>query len=568
MKFDRPALRILIVGGYGSFGARLVTLLKDDARLSLIVAGRDLRKAEQFCASLKGVAAILTPQRFVRGRDGEAHLKELAPDLVIDASGPFQAYGKEAASDPYQLPRAAIACGINYLDLADDAAFVEGIAALDAIARKAQLFVLSGLSTCPALTSAIVRVLASGFARIDEVAGGIAPSPFVDMGRNVLHAIASYAGKPVVLWRDGKKASAPALLSHRRYAIAPPGVVPMKPMRFSLVEVPDLRLMPQVGPSLQRVWFGAAIRPRFQHAGIVALGRLVRAGILRSLCTLVPLMNRVQRHMRWGEHRGGMIVEATGSDAHGAELVRSFHLLAEGDTGPFVPVVAAAAMIGRVCDAKPPPAGARAAWADLQLDDVMPQLSRLKIRTGTRMTLPPDTPLYQRILGDAWAARPPEWRAMHDVRTTMTASGKANVQRGKNPLARLAAFVMRFPPARALVDVEVRFDVKNGVEKWTRNFRGRKFSSTQEEGTGARSHLVIERFGPLAFSMALETQGSRVALVQQGWRAFGVPMPRFLGPRVTAHEDVKAGRFVFFVRITHPVCGLIVQYDGWLKPDA
>lgn len=215
--------RILIVGGYGSFGARLVTLLKDDTRLSLIVAGRDLRKAEQFCASLKGVAAILTPQRFVRGRDGEAHLKELAPDLVIDASGPFQAYGKEAGSDPYQLPRAAIACGINYLDLADDAAFVEGIAALDAIARKAQLFVLSGLSTCPALTSAIVRVLASGFARIDEVAGGIAPSPFVDMGRNVLHAIASYAGKPVVLWRDGKKASAPALLSHRCYAIAPPG---------------------------------------------------------------------------------------------------------------------------------------------------------------------------------------------------------------------------------------------------------------------------------------------------------------------------------------------------------
>jgi len=35
-------LRILIVGGYGVFGGRLVELLEDDARLTLLVAGRSL----------------------------------------------------------------------------------------------------------------------------------------------------------------------------------------------------------------------------------------------------------------------------------------------------------------------------------------------------------------------------------------------------------------------------------------------------------------------------------------------------------------------------------------------
>jgi hypothetical protein len=34
------ATRILILGGYGTFGGRIVELLQDEERLSLIVAGR------------------------------------------------------------------------------------------------------------------------------------------------------------------------------------------------------------------------------------------------------------------------------------------------------------------------------------------------------------------------------------------------------------------------------------------------------------------------------------------------------------------------------------------------
>jgi hypothetical protein len=48
---DRPApaagrtLTILIVGGYGTFGSRLVQLLEDEGRLRLIVAGRSLQRS-------------------------------------------------------------------------------------------------------------------------------------------------------------------------------------------------------------------------------------------------------------------------------------------------------------------------------------------------------------------------------------------------------------------------------------------------------------------------------------------------------------------------------------------
>src|SRR5688500_11664754 len=46
------ALRILILGGYGTFGGRLARLPADEERITLIVAGRSMARAEAFCAVL------------------------------------------------------------------------------------------------------------------------------------------------------------------------------------------------------------------------------------------------------------------------------------------------------------------------------------------------------------------------------------------------------------------------------------------------------------------------------------------------------------------------------------
>jgi hypothetical protein len=59
--------RVLILGGYGNFGGRLARLLADDARLTLLIAGRSHERAKIFCAGLGGVAK-LEPHGF--DRDG------------------------------------------------------------------------------------------------------------------------------------------------------------------------------------------------------------------------------------------------------------------------------------------------------------------------------------------------------------------------------------------------------------------------------------------------------------------------------------------------------------------
>ena len=161
----RMSLRVLILGGYGTFGGRLARLLADEARLTLIIAGRSLERAEAFCAALPAQATLI-PAAFDRDGDADAQLAALAPDIVVDASGPFQVYG-----DPYRVVRAAIARGIGYLDLADGSEFVKGIAQFDAAARERGVFVLSGVSSVPVLTAAVVRRLGVGMTRVDAMNG-------------------------------------------------------------------------------------------------------------------------------------------------------------------------------------------------------------------------------------------------------------------------------------------------------------------------------------------------------------------------------------------------------------
>ena len=52
---------ILIVGGYGVFGGRIVQLLEGEPRLSLIVAGRSASRAAAFCKRRRKAAARLIP---------------------------------------------------------------------------------------------------------------------------------------------------------------------------------------------------------------------------------------------------------------------------------------------------------------------------------------------------------------------------------------------------------------------------------------------------------------------------------------------------------------------------
>src|SRR5262249_15834180 len=45
-------MKVLILGGYGTFGGRLARLLADEPALTLLIAGRSHAKAATFCGEL------------------------------------------------------------------------------------------------------------------------------------------------------------------------------------------------------------------------------------------------------------------------------------------------------------------------------------------------------------------------------------------------------------------------------------------------------------------------------------------------------------------------------------
>ena len=555
-------LRVLVIGGYGTFGGRLVRLLSNEPGLQLLVGGRSRARAKAFVEKIDGAATL---HAVALDRDGNlaAAFAELRPDVVVDASGPFQSYGE----DPFRVVEAALNGNCHYLDLADDRQFVLGISKYDKAASDAGLVVLSGLSSCPALTAAVYRRITRDFSSVDSVAGGIAPSPYSGVGPNVIRAIASYAGKPVGLRREGTNHRGYPFTETRRRTIGPPGALPLRSLTYSLVDVPDLELLATLQPPAADTWFGAAPVPTIYHACFRVLARFVKRGWIKSLAPIAPLMNVVMNRLSWGEHRGGLFLECHGRDAEGRPLQRSWHLLAEGSVGPLTPTLACVAIIQRLLAGNMPPAGARPAHLDLELEDFEPLFDELGVQTGERSATPgTGLPLFRQVLGDAWSDLPEAISATHGFREELKLSGRANVVRGRSLLARAVAAVFRFPLAGEHVRVRVTMSRADDRELWRRDFDGRTFSSTLSAGRGAWDSLICERFGLFRFGMAPVVDGQRLRLVMRRWSVAGIPMPMFLLPRGETYESVRDGRFCFDVDIRFPVLGHIVTYRGWLEP--
>lgn len=551
-------MKILILGGYGVFGGRLAELLAGVGGIELIIAGRHLARAEAFCRRYTGLPKLHPAQ--IDRRDIVAALVRLAPDLVVDASGPFQNYGE----DRYGVIAAAIAAGVDYIDFADAAGFVFGISAFDQAARAAGVFVLSGASSFPVLTAAVLREMARDM-DIRQIEAGIAPSPFAGIGLNVMRAVVGYAGAPIKLTRGGRSTTAYGLAESRRHTVAVPGKVPLRNIRFSLVDVPDLQVLPTEYPNLTDIWVGAGPVPEILHVMLNLLAKARARFGLPSFEPLSPLFYRVLNAMKFGEHRGGMYVLARG-DSNGRKVSRSWHMLAEGDDGPYIPSMPIATLIIGLTKGKRPDTGARPATHMLELSDYEALFSARTISTGFRADQTDRAALYPQLLGPAFATLPAAVQALHAETRARQWTGTADVERGKGPIAALIANAFDFPKAAASVPVSVYFSPEGEGERWTRDFGGRRFTSVQMAGTSRNQFLLVERFGPLSVSLALLVDGDRLTFVPRRWALLGSPLPRAALPQGQSYESAPNGRFTFNVAITLPLVGRIVAYRGELSP--
>jgi len=361
--------RIIIVGGYGAFGARVAERLVRLPGPDVVVAGRSADKAAAMSAALRGRARVgVTHAQLDATRTSAETLRALNATVLINASGPFQEHD-------YTLARACIAAGVHYIDLADARRFVCDVTQLDAEAKAAGVSVISGASSVPGVSSAALAEIASRLAHIDEVHIGISPGNSFDPGIATARSIIGQGGQPLDAWERGRRTTQHTWQGLHRYDF--PGI---GKRWMGAVDVPDLELIPQRIPSVSTVTFAAGLEVGMFHLGLWTMTWLVRAGLVHSLSGLARPMLAAKRRLSFlGSDTGGMFVRAVGRSADGSRAAYEWSLAARSGDGPYVPAIASVILARQLAGGAGPPSGAMPCFALFPLSDFVAEIGDLDI---------------------------------------------------------------------------------------------------------------------------------------------------------------------------------------------
>ena len=365
--------RIVVLGGYGAFGARAVERLAREADLDVVIAGRSADRAAAAATELRETAvARIDCARIDATTATPDELRAVAAGIVINASGPFQ-------SQDYTLARACIEAGVHYVDLADARAFVTGIGVLDEAAKRADVLVVSGASSVPALAASAIDAHLPRFGQLDSITHAITPGNSYDPGPATAASLLGALGRsfPITVDRGTETAYGWQGLTYRSI----PG---LGTRLFGYCEVPDLDLFPARYPGVRTVQFYAGVEVWLFQLALWALSWPVRWGLLRRPERLAgPLLAMKRRLAFLGTDRGGMLVELRGAGHDGHPLAIDWHLVARRGHGPFIPAIAAVIVAKKLARERISERGAMPCLGLFSLSEFMAEVEDLDITAGT-----------------------------------------------------------------------------------------------------------------------------------------------------------------------------------------
>jgi saccharopine dehydrogenase-like NADP-dependent oxidoreductase len=357
-------MRVVIIGGFGNFGARICRRLVQETGFEIIATSRRPNAALE---SVKTAALDMDSPTFA------AQLRSLGPDLVIHCAGPFQ-------NQDYRVALASMACKAHYIDIADGRDFVAGfVDAVGPSAEAAGRLAVTGASTLPALSSAVVDSLKQPLTSLSAIDIIIAPGQHAPRGAATVAAVLGYAGRPFPWWRDGAW--------HTAY-----GWQELECVRFSFgsrlaaaCDVPDLALLPRRYPGIQAVTFRAALEVSVQHYALWLIGACRRIGLALPVARWGVILDRVGTWLNWlGSDTGGMRVTVVGIDDRGQSKCLTWELVAQNNHGPEIPCMAAVILANKLSQGLGFSPGARVCVGILGLSEFEPEFARWNICTQVR----------------------------------------------------------------------------------------------------------------------------------------------------------------------------------------
>jgi hypothetical protein len=357
------------------FGSRIARSLARHREFELVIAGRNGNAASQSAAEL-AAGADAAPARALAIDIADvgrwAALFAERPDVVVDTVGPFQARD-------YALAQRCAQVGVHYIDIADSRRHVAGITALDRAARERDVLVVSGASTVPAITTAVVTDLIAPGDDLIEIDVGISPGQRAPRGLATVRAILDSCGHAIPSLSGRTDDHGWGGLARHCY---PP---PVGLRWLSNVDTPERALWRDRYPTLARGSVRAGLEIGFLHLGLWLLAQAVRAGVLRTLAPQAARLIRIADACdRFGSDTGAMHVRVVIRDRRGRLDRRQATLVAERGDGPQIPATPAALLVKKLLSvpgyAPVAARGARPCIDLLTMPEILGELRGLCIR--------------------------------------------------------------------------------------------------------------------------------------------------------------------------------------------
>jgi hypothetical protein len=358
--------KVLILGGYGNFGRRISTALVK-ANIPIVIAGRNEYEANQLAKELNLQYPNLSQLAiFDINVSFSEKLREIQPSVVINTCGPFQ-------TSDYRIAETCIHQKIHYVDLADGRDFVVGISLLDKQAKDNDVLLVSGASTVPGLSSAVLEHYGNDFSEIDSLIYGISPGQRAPRGLATTKSILTYLGKPLKPipgytrqrygWQN---------LYRQRY--------PELGIRWMAnCDIPDLDMFAE-NFSIKTMQFSAGMESTMLHIGMWLTSWVIRLGLPIDLAKHAEKLLRLSHYFdSFGTTDGGMHMLINGKDHEKRMKKINWFIIAKNGDGPQIPCAPAIILAKKLITGEITNRGAFPCISMVTLDEYMHELKGFSI---------------------------------------------------------------------------------------------------------------------------------------------------------------------------------------------
>ena len=359
------------------FGSRLCRRLVQLDKLHLFLGGRDWKKLEATRGQLRAVkpdAKVDILAWTISGSSLQDLLYSRKLNLVVHLAGPFQ-------GQDYMVANACLRAGVPYIDMADGREFVGMFSSLDASAQAKGISLITGASTVPGLSSAIIDAMLENFWHLEAIDYGICAGLRTGVGLATLKAVLGYCGKPYWVLKDGKYVTVYGLGRARHHDFPEP-----VNRRYVVdCDIPDNDLFPVRYPSLRRMDFGSCIDAPGLPRLLSLMSGCVRKGWVQDWNFIAPIIQPCMRAVKTlGSSHSGFFMRLEGQDQQRNPKEILFEILARDGSGLEIPVTPVILLMKKMLRGEGLPAGAYPCTGLFSLAEFQQELSSYPISWETK----------------------------------------------------------------------------------------------------------------------------------------------------------------------------------------